>query len=122
MASDSRLILFKYLKDFTAYLHWLLPGSRVAVSGFSNAFVDPGTLESFWTGLLKASDMDEVFFQDGIGAQKLRISSLPLYLKAIVRAVQHQGRRLNIVVELFRQIQSEPFQAAPTLQSLQQRY
>jgi hypothetical protein len=121
-ANDSRQVLFDYLKDLTAYLHWLQPGSKVAISGFSNALMDPNTLEHFWNCLLKASDIDMVFFQDGIGAQKLKLSALPLYLNAIQRAVQRQGRRLGVVVELFRQIRAEPFQAGPTTwESLQQQ-
>lgn len=120
--SGSQLVLFKYLKDLAAYLHWLQPGSQVAISGFSNALFDPSTLERFWSSLLKASDIDVVFFQDGIGAQKLQFSTLPLYLQAIQRAVKHQGRRLAVVVELFRQLQAEPFQAGPTSwKSLQQQ-
>ncbi len=120
--SASRLILFNYLKELTSYLHGLVPGSGVAISGFSNALVDPGTLENFWIDLLKTSDIDTVFFQDGIGTKKMQISSLPLYLKAIERAVRHQGRRLGIVIELFQQIKSEPFQASPaSLKSIQQQ-
>ena len=120
--SNSRLVLFNYLKELTAYLHWLSPGSQVAISGFSNALLDPGALEHFWSCLLKASDIDMVFFQDGIGTQKLPFSSLPLYLQAIQHAVQRQGRRLGIVVELFHQVRAEPFQAGPTSwESLQQQ-
>jgi len=120
--SDNRRVLFDYLKNLTAYLHQLVPSAPVAISGFSNAFLDPSTLENFWASLLKGSEIDVIFFQDGIGTQKLRLSYLPLYLEAIQNAAKRQGRRLKIVVELFRQVQADPFQAVPaSWESFQQQ-
>ncbi|HEY3127894.1 MAG TPA: DUF4434 domain-containing protein [Acidobacteriota bacterium] len=110
---QKRQVLFEYLHDLSAHLHKLAPSGKVALSGFSNANLDPKSLEKFWEELLKQSSVDVVMFQDGIGAGKLQIDYLGLYLAAIKKATDAQSRELQIVVETFRQVGEKPFAAVP---------
>ena len=106
-------VLFAFLRDLTAFLHKLTPGATVAVSGFANGRTDPKTFGRFWQSLLGVSAIDTVFFQDGIGAGKLKLDELTLYLGALRQAVQTQSRELQVVVELFHQVSERPFRAQP---------
>ena len=111
--AQSRQVLFEYLHDLSAHLHKLTPSGKVALSGFSNANLDPKSLEKFWQELLKQSSVDVVMFQDGVGAGKLQMDYLGLYLAAIKKATEAQSRELQIVVETFRQVGEKPFAAVP---------
>jgi len=100
-------------------MHMLGSPASVAVSGFSNANCDPSMLEAFWGELLGGTNIDTVYFQDGIGAHKLDFRYLSLYLSAIKRAVVGRGRALSVVAELFDQVDGPPigegaFKAVPT--------
>ena len=64
----------------------------------------PGVFELFWDSLLKATPIDIVLFQDGIGADKLTFAQLPEYLASLQRATQINSRQLQVVVELFKQV------------------
>jgi hypothetical protein len=83
----------------------------VAISGFANGRTDPRAFGDFWRHLLAAAGIDVVFFQDGVGAGKLSLAEVPLYLTALRQAVQSQSRTLQVVVELFRQVSERPFRA-----------
>ena len=111
--APAREILFAFLRDLSAFLHALNPGATVALSGFTNARLDPKTLGLFWNKLLGAAAIDKVLFQDGIGAEKLTLDELPLYLEALHQAARAQSRRLQVVVEIFRQVHERPFRAQP---------
>ncbi|MFW6127525.1 MAG: DUF4434 domain-containing protein [Thermodesulfobacteriota bacterium] len=87
--------------------------SRLAVSGFANARTDPQTLGKIWKALLSEAPIDEVLFQDGVGAQKLSLADLSIYLPVLQQAVASQGREFRVVVELFRQVSAGPFKAQP---------
>jgi hypothetical protein len=108
-----RALLAGYLRDLTAKLKALTPGAPVAVSAFSNARCDPEALEAFWKALLAAAPVDAVLFQDSVGALKLTLGHLPLYLDTMQRAVEGSGRRLGVVVELFEQVGGEPLDRGP---------
>ena len=41
-------VLFGFLRDLTAFLHKLTPGTTVAISGFANGRTDPKTFGRFW--------------------------------------------------------------------------
>jgi Domain of unknown function (DUF4434) len=109
----ARAVLFTFLRDLSDFLHKLTPEAGVAISGFSNAHTDPKTFGRFWQGLLAATSIDTVLFQDGIGTGKLKLDELPLYLESLRQAVQGKSRELQVVVELFRQAQERPFRAQP---------
>ena len=111
--APAREVLFNFLRDLSAFLHTLTPKATVALSGFTNARLDPKTFGLFWKELLGAAAIDRVLFQDGIGAEKLKLDELPLYLEALAQTSKAQSRQLQVVVELFHQMSTKPFRAQP---------
>ena len=115
---ERRARLHGYLADLRRTARSLGSPASVAVSGFSNAHCDPATLEAFWRELLTATNIDQVYFQDGIGAHKLELPYLAMYLTAVKRAALSTGHDLSVVVELFDQVGGLPvaegsFKAVP---------
>ena len=98
---DKRTILKKYLAETVALLKARRPGSRVAISGFSNSFADPDLLASFWADILRATGIDLLLFQDGVGEGKVALDNIALYYGPLDRAVRSVGAQLRAVVELF---------------------
>ena len=98
---SKRSILKKYLADTVALLKARRPGSKVAISGFSNSFADPDLLASFWTDVIRTSGIDLLLFQDGVGEGKVALENIGLYYAALDRAVRGVGAQLGAVVELF---------------------
>ena len=96
-----RVILKKYLADTVALVKARRPGSKVAISGFSNSFADPELLASFWADLIRASGIDLLLFQDGVGEGKVALENVEFYYGALDRAVRSVGAQLGAVVELF---------------------
>lgn len=111
--APARKVLFAYLRELSAYLHKAAPGSRVAISGFTNGRTDPKALGRFWQDMVEEASIDDVLFQDGVGAGKLLPEEVPVYLEVLRQAVQSQARKLQVVVELFRQVSERPFRAQP---------
>ena len=110
----ARSALFEYLDRLALSVRTLKPEASVAVSGFSNAESAPATFGAFWTSLLRAAPIDVMMFQDGIGAGKQRLSFLPLYLAAAREATQTTGRELQVIVEVFQQLNDPTgFKAVP---------
>ncbi len=101
LVPDKRAVLKKYLEETVALLKARRPGSKVAISGFSNSFADPDLLASFWDDVIRASGIDLLLFQDGIGEGKVAIENIGLYYEALDRAVRGAGAQLGAVVELF---------------------
>jgi hypothetical protein len=77
------------------------PGSKVAISGFSNSFADPDLLASFWADVISASGIELLLFQDGVGEGKVALENIGMYYGALDRAVRSVGAQLGAVVELF---------------------
>lgn len=98
---SKRAILKKYLAETVALLKARRPGSKVAISGFSNSFADPDLLASFWADVLRASGIDLLLLQDGVGEGKVSLENIRLYYEALDRAVRSVGAQLGAVVELF---------------------
>jgi hypothetical protein len=96
-----RSVLKKYLAETVALLKAQRPGSKVAISGFSNSFADPDLLASFWAEIMKASGIDLLLFQDGVGEGKVALENIGLYYAALDRAIRQVGAQLGGVVELF---------------------
>jgi hypothetical protein len=96
-----RAVLKKYLTETVALLKVRRAGSKVAISGFSNSFADPDLLASFWADVIRASGIDLLLFQDGVGEGKVALENVGLYYEALNRAVRGVGAQLGAVVELF---------------------
>jgi len=95
-------------------LHTATPGAAVGISGFGNKQTKLAELERFWTALLRrASAIDIVYFQDGIGVGKLTLDVLPQYYEAIRNAAEANKRVFVPVIEAFRQISGEPISEGP---------
>lgn len=117
--SESSTVLFAYLNQLCLRLRTVVPARSVAISGFSNGALDPELFAEFWQRLLTATGIDQLLFQDGIGARKLNLQELPLYLMPLKRAVTSEGRQLAIVIELYTQVAGPPltdeaFRAIPS--------
>lgn len=114
---ERRQILVAYLRNLTDHLHRITPQRPVALSGFSNAKMSPASFAGLWDDLLGAAAIDMLLFQDGIGAQKLTLSELRIYLNALQPVIRSKQRQLRVVVELFQQdtapINDVPFRAFP---------
>jgi hypothetical protein len=96
--------LFRHLGLLSDRLDKLLPARKIALSGFSNAAVDPLAFGGFWGSLLKSAPaIDVVLFQDGVGVNKLRPPEVPIYLKTLSESVRSAGKELWTVVEIFQQ-------------------
>lgn len=113
-----RKILLDHLAGLTKDLREITPGAEVGISSFSNTRLDPESFFAFWKTILAESSIDTLYFQDGIGARKLEMNYLSLYLDAVNRAAHDSGCTLSIVVELFEQKMEsgnteESFQAIP---------
>jgi hypothetical protein len=106
--TKARQALFRYLREISVQLHKITPNRKVALSGFCNGRIDPRAFEAFWNALLEAASVDIVFFQDGIGVEKLQLAQLPLYLSAIHKAVEAHRRDLRVVIEIFHQVAGPP--------------
>jgi hypothetical protein len=107
-------ILAAHLRALATMLHGLTPGTTVGVSTFSNAHTPPATFGEFWTRLLRMAPIQTLMFQDGIGANKQRLSFLPLYLAAARDAARANERELQVIVEVFQQLaDASAFRAVP---------
>jgi hypothetical protein len=96
-----RDVLKRYLAETVALLKARRPGSKVAISGFSNSFADPDLLASFWADVIRATGIDLLLFQDGVGEGKVALENIGLYYRTLDRAVRSVGAQLGAVVELF---------------------
>lgn len=117
---NDKLALFNYLLELSSQLHKLTPTAHVGISGFVNRRTDPNTLRDFWIELFaRAPVIDQLYFQDGIGVDKLTLAELPRYYGVLRDASMAAGRELVPVVEAFRQNAGPPiskgeFKAEPT--------
>jgi hypothetical protein len=114
----ARQALLNHLKLTSDGLHGLTPAGRVSISTFSNARVSPARFRAFWTDVFRASSIDLVLLQDGVGVNKLELKELPIYAGALATAAGETGRECGVVVELFRQTGGAPldtgaFKAVP---------
>jgi hypothetical protein len=98
-----RKILKEHIESLSAALHRAVPKTSVSLSCFSNARMDPASLETFWKSMLAGCSVDRLMFQDGIGAHKLELEYLGPYLSAIKRAATASERELSVIVEVFDQ-------------------
>lgn len=117
---NDKLALFNYLLELSNHLHKIMPEANIGLSGFVNRRTAPETLRDFWIELLaRAPAINEIYFQDGIGVDKLTMAELPRYYGVIRDASNAAGRQFIPVVEAFRQSGGPPiskgeFKAEPT--------
>jgi hypothetical protein len=109
----ARGALFDHLRALSRLLHDATPALPVAISGFSNGNLDPETFAQFWRDLVDQTKVDAVFFQDGVGAGKLEIDEVPLYVEPLKKALAGHARELQVIVELFRQVDGAPINSRP---------
>lgn len=115
---EKRNLLFSYLKTLSGKLEQLTPGRPIAISGFSNGHISIDEFASFWDSLLKQTEINLAFFQDGIGANKLTLNNLPVYLQAFKAVTANNRTKMGVIIEIFRQthgypLDDKPFQAVP---------
>ncbi len=110
---DRRRLLFTHLRRITQKLEELTPGKDVAISGFSNAATDPVSLGELWRQLVLTTGIRRILFQDGIGVGKLELEYVELYLAALGQATARAGGELQVVVELFEQVDGAPLNDRP---------
>lgn len=116
-APERQAVLFAYLRALRDELRRHHSHHSMAISGFSNAAVSPRALANFWDTLLRTTGISVLLFQDGIGAGKLELPELRIYLDALQPVFDGSHHELWIVVELFQSTPeggAEPhFQAIP---------
>jgi hypothetical protein len=115
---EARSELLRHLDLTSRALHNVAPNTKIAISTFSNARISPREFHDLWTDAFRASSVDTVLLQDGIGVHKLELNEFPLYAGALADAARSAGRDFGIVVELFRQTGGPPldsgqFEATP---------
>lgn len=113
-----RKVLVAYLRELCANLRRRTPQQSIALSLFSNGAMAPGSLADFAADLMEQAHIDTLLFQDGIGAGKLSLDELSIYLEALRSATKSRPFSLELVIELFQQTESsrdseEAFRAAP---------
>lgn len=96
-------LLARWLAEVTAALTLVQPAASIAVSGFVNAAsTSPRALAAQWRRWFAAAPrLDEVLFQDGVGAAKVPLADSERYLGAVAEAAAAARRRFTPVVELF---------------------
>lgn len=102
---EDRDALFSYLKQLSIFLRTIHPNTKIGLSGFAGIRTAPSEVQQFWEQLLRrASAIDIVYFQDGIGVGKLNFNTLGRYYLAIKTAADTTGRELVPVIEAFEQM------------------
>jgi len=92
-----------WLAETSAGLKQVAPRLAVAISGFVNAqHTSPAALAAQWRRWFEAAPLlDEVLFQDGVGAGKVALADAASYLQAVAEVAAAARRRCTPVVELF---------------------
>lgn len=103
LGAERTALVAEYVRALGAGLAALAPGAPVAASGFAQGWATPGQVVELWSAILDRSSLALVLFQDGVGAGKLTLDELPLYLPPLRAAADARGRELGVVVELFTQ-------------------
>jgi hypothetical protein len=111
-AEATQSILFDHVRALAQRLRSLAPGWTISISAFCQGQSSPGAFEDFWTRFYQTTQVDTVFFQDGVGVNKLTLSEVPIYLEAIHSAARKNGRSMIVVIELFRQTSGPPLNNA----------
>lgn len=103
-------LLQSWLLEVTEGLARIAPHMPIAISGFVNAeLTPPAALVVQWRRWFEAAPrLDELLFQDGVGAGKVPLADSERYLTAIAEVAASWGRRFTPVVELFEPVPGQP--------------
>jgi hypothetical protein len=96
-------LLADWMARATRLLQREAPAAQIAISGFVDAArTAPLALAAQWQRRFASVPLlDEVLFQDGVGAGTVALSDSGRYLEAMTAAASMAGRRCTPVVELF---------------------
>lgn len=84
----------------------------ISISAFSNGKMPSGQWGHFWREVLDTSGIDKLYFQDGLGVEKLNREELTLYLEALTSTLSASHKELAVISELFRTKGESGFQSA----------
>ncbi|MGM0561355.1 MAG: DUF4434 domain-containing protein [Pseudomonadota bacterium] len=84
----------------------------ISISAFSNGKLPSEQWGDFWNDVLNASGIEQLYFQDGLGVDKLNREELALYLDALKTALSASNKKLTVISELFRMRRESGFQSA----------
>jgi hypothetical protein len=110
---QARGVLVQHLRRLGSFLKQLTPAATILLSGFTSARTDPESYGEFWGTLFRDTPVDVLLFQDAAGTGRLPRELLPAYLKALRGAADANGKKLQVVVELFTEVSADPFKAVP---------
>ena len=110
---QARGVLVQHLRRLGSFLKQLTPAGSIMLSGFTSARTDPDSYGEFWSTIFRETPVDILLFQDAAGTGRLPWELLPTYLKALRGAADANGKKLQVVVELFTEVSADPFKAVP---------
>lgn len=117
-------MLRRYLRSLRRLLGNYRPHWPVLISTFANGQQSPQVFARFWQTILNHSGIDTLLFQDGVGVQKLSLSKVHSYLKALHDQLDSSPHTLEAIAEIFQipKVPSEEFktEAADFSRILQQ--
>ena len=108
LGAQRSALIADYLTELGTALVPLVPGAQIAVSGFAQGWSTPEQVVALWSAILARAPVGLLLFQDGIGAGKLTLDELTIYLPLLRRVTDVAGKQLGVVVELFAQGPSGP--------------
>lgn len=112
-SAENTQVLLDCLRTFARWANTHVPGQAWAISGFSNGIVPPQHLAGFWEAVMRAGNVQRLYFQDGVGVHKLSPSEAADYVRALAQKLIPQGRQVITVVEAFTQVDGSPVNDKP---------
>jgi hypothetical protein len=101
LGDERGALVADYVAGLATGLRALAPGAPLAVSGFGQGWATPERLAALWSRIATRAELALVLFQDGVGASKLTLDELAVYLPPLRAALEKTTARLGVVVELF---------------------
>ena len=98
---ERRARLEAHLVRLAAVLREIRPETNLAISCFASGRNDPQGFAEFMAGLVRAGNIGQILYQDGLGTARLRFSESAAYLEALMPTVSAAGGRVRTVVETF---------------------
>ncbi len=98
---EKRKVLLLFLKEVTGEIKKVSPGTKIAISGFSNCKLSPLGMAKFWRKIFSSAHIDSIYYQDGIGTKKQDFCTLPLYFDELSNLARKSGVNFVPVIEFF---------------------